>query len=247
MFSLARQAVYLVRRFRLLLWARRSRLRFRMHGFRLDIEIQHPIAFDALPRIELGEPGDGSGSSVILIGRGTHFGTGTVFECWNGENLITVGESCLVQNGCRFIARGGSIEIGRRTRISDGVWLKSNGTLTIGDDAVIRQYSAVACADRIEVGEGVGIAERVSLIDSDHVADGRHVHWAQEPPRRAPIELGRGCTIAAGAVILAGARLGAGCFVGANAVVRAGEYAPDSLLVGIPAEISRSLERVESA
>ncbi|CAH2600739.1 Gamma carbonic anhydrase family protein [Rhodovastum atsumiense] len=55
--------------------------------------------------------------------------------------------------------------------------------------------------------------------------------------------IGDGALIGMGATILNGARIGAGCLVGANALVTEGKEFPDnSLIVGAPAKVVRTLD-----
>jgi maltose O-acetyltransferase len=58
---------------------------------------------------------------------------------------------------------------------------------------------------------------------------------------RKPIEVGKGCWIGAGAVILPGIVIGDGCVIGAGAVVNR-DCDPNGLYVGVPARRIRELE-----
>jgi acetyltransferase-like isoleucine patch superfamily enzyme len=58
------------------------------------------------------------------------------------------------------------------------------------------------------------------------------------PLRYGRIEIGDGCDVGVGAVLLPGTRLGAGIQVGAGAVVR-GEHAAGAIIAGVPAPTVR--------
>lgn len=58
---------------------------------------------------------------------------------------------------------------------------------------------------------------------------------------RRPIEVGKGCWIGAGAVILPGIIIGDGCVIGAGAVVNR-DCDPNRLYVGVPARRIKELE-----
>jgi maltose O-acetyltransferase len=59
-------------------------------------------------------------------------------------------------------------------------------------------------------------------------------------PLFAPIAVGEGAWIGAGAIVLGGVRIGHGCVVGAGAVVTR-DCAPNGLYVGVPASRQRDL------
>src|SRR5690606_32929071 len=133
--------------------------------------------------------------------------------------------------------RGGRIKLGARCNLRDGVWLKSDGELLIGDDVPIAQNSAVHCTERIEFADYVGLAERVTVLDSDHGFDGSDTYFRDQPLHVEPTTIDRNTFVAAGAVILRGARIGRNCLVAANAVVRGGYYEAGSIIAGIPAKV----------
>lgn len=119
------------------------------------------------------------------------------------------------------------------------------GRVTLGTDVGI-WFGAVLRGDNepIVVGEGTNIQEGVMV----HVDPG------------FPVTIGQGCTIGhhaiihgcsigdnslvgMGATVLNGARIGRNCLVGANALVTEGkEYPDNSLIVGSPAKVIRTLD-----
>lgn len=112
-------------------------------------------------------------------------------------------------------------------------------------------FNAVLRGDNelIEVGEGSNVQDNCTF----HTDEG------------FPLSIGRNCTIGhnvilhgctiedgaligMGAVVMNGARIGKGCVVGAGAVVTEGKTYPDnSLIVGAPARVVRTLDPVASA
>jgi carbonic anhydrase/acetyltransferase-like protein (isoleucine patch superfamily) len=118
---------------------------------------------------------------------------------------------------------------------------------------------------RVTLGEDVGIwfgavlrgdNERITVGARSNVQEGAMVHtdWGY------PATIGEGCTIGhhaivhgaqigdnslvgMGATILNGAKIGRNCLVGANALVTEGKEFPDnSLIVGSPARVVRTLD-----
>ena len=89
----------------------------------------------------------------------------------------------------------------------------------------------------IDIGDDVMIAPNVHLISSGHPLD---------PATRrsqitiAPVRIGRGAWIAAGAMVLQGVTVGDGAVVAAGAVVTK-DVPPRTLVAGVPARVIRSL------
>ena len=89
----------------------------------------------------------------------------------------------------------------------------------------------------IEIGDDVMIAPNVQLISSGHPLD-------PETRRRsmtcAPIRIGRGVWIAAGATVLQGVTVGEDAVVAAGAVVTK-DVPPRTLVAGVPARVVRAV------
>jgi len=107
--------------------------------------------------------------------------------------------------------------------------------LNIGTDCFIGEECFLDLADCIHIGEQVTLAARVMLMT--HLNVGYRDHPLQEryPARSAPIRIGSGSFISAGAIILPGVTLGERCFVAAGAVVSRNVEA-DGLVGGVPAK-----------
>jgi len=110
------------------------------------------------------------------------------------------------------------IHIGARTIVNVGCYLSGEGGLTIGADVLIGPH--------------------VKLLSAGHQIDLGHWIVACNAITRAPIVIGDGAWIGAGAVVLQGVRIGRGAVVAAGAVVRMD--VPDGAVVaGVPARIIR--------
>lgn len=139
----------------------------------------------------------------------------------------------LVKSGCK-IATGVAINYdirvaGNAIEIMENTWL-SMGT---------RLISSYNWNERIQIGRNCDIGPCV-LIQT-----GTHEIGSED--RRAgrgkclPITIGDGTWIGARATILGGSNIGKGCVVGAGSLVLPGDYPDNTLLVGIPAKIKRVL------
>ncbi|TCV66788.1 carbonic anhydrase/acetyltransferase-like protein (isoleucine patch superfamily) [Neorhizobium sp. R1-B] len=118
---------------------------------------------------------------------------------------------------------------------------------------------------KVELGEDVGIwfgsvlrgdNEPIVVGAGSNIQEGVMIHT--DP--RYPVKIGEGCTIGhhaiihgcvigdnslvgMGATILNGAKIGRNCLIGANALITEGKEFPDnSLIVGSPAKVIRTLD-----
>jgi acetyltransferase-like isoleucine patch superfamily enzyme len=86
------------------------------------------------------------------------------------------------------------------------------------------------------LGHDVGLAERVTVADSDHRSDGGTDRaFLSFPVVSTPVELGANVFIGTNAIVLRGARVGPGAIAAAGALVTGGEHPAGMLLVGAPA------------
>ena len=118
----------------------------------------------------------------------------------------------------------------------NAIEIMENTWLSIGT----RLISSYNWNERIQIGRNCDIGPCV-LIQT-----GTHKIGSED--RRAgrgkclPITIGDGKWIGARATILGGANIGKGCVIGAGSLVLPGDYPENSLLVGAPAKVKRILE-----
>lgn len=241
--ALVRAMLSVWRRLRFRAWAARVRLELRLRaGARLIVDAPHGAILDSAPRVTVFALGDGSGTFTVRIGRGVRLGRDLTIELWaRGDNLLEIGDESFVMDRVRLILRSGRISLGARCNVRDGVWLKSDGELVLGDDVPVAQYSAIHCAHRIELADFAGLAERVTILDSDHSVDGSDTYFRDQPLRVGSTTVGRNTFIAANAIVLRDAEIGANSLVAANSVVRGGGYPDSSIIAGAPAQVVREL------
>ncbi len=134
--------------------------------------------------------------------------------------------------------------IGPRTEVGSGV--KIGADCTVGRDVFID--TGVVIGDRVQVHHGVLIYEGVTIADGVFIGPGailtndrypRAVSSTGELVRAAdrpitPTSVAEGCTIGAGAVVVAGSAIGAWSMAGAGAVVTR-DVPSHALVVGSPA------------
>ena len=147
-------------------------------------------------------------------------------------------------------------------RCERGVTIKTPTRLTAGSGVVLQRYSLLHCGGKpwcgfrggIELGDDVVVGPNCVLYGAGTIRVGRYTHfgpssmvmsqsgdpassrrYSEQPDLIfAPVVLGEGVWVGAGAVILGGSTLGDGCIIGPNSVVQ-GDYEPGTTLIGNPA------------
>ncbi|WP_432083294.1 acyltransferase, partial [Streptomyces sp. WAC 04229] len=151
------------------------------------------------------------------LGTGTRlaFPLGTVF----GEPWIHVGAHCI---------------IGEQVTLTAGLMpdldLGPEPILRIGDGVVLGRGSHVIADTTVTIGSDCYFGPYVYVTSTNHSYDDPHQPIGKQWPRMDPVEIGPGCWIGTGAVILPGARIGRNVVVAAGAVVRG--TVPDHAVVG---------------
>ncbi|MBN9234486.1 MULTISPECIES: gamma carbonic anhydrase family protein [Phyllobacteriaceae] len=119
----------------------------------------------------------------------------------------------------------GDVRLGRNAGIWFGVVIRGdNEPITIGDDTNVQEHTVMHTdiGFPLTIGAGCTIGHRAML------------HGCT---------IGDNSLIGMGAIVLNGARIGKNCLVGAGALVTEGKEFPDnSLIVGSPARVVRSLD-----
>ena len=144
-----------------------------------------------------------------------------------GEHAPTIAASAYITDTATVIGR---VKIGDNSSVWFGVTVRGdNEDITIGKNCNL-QEGAVLHADP---GFPLTLADNVSI---GHQA---MVHGCS---------VGQGSLIGIQAVILNGAKIGKNCLVGAGALVTEGKEFPDnSLIVGAPAKVLRTLTDEDTA
>lgn len=129
----------------------------------------------------------------------------------------------------------GRIEFGRDLFLYADVVLETqaNGSIAIGDGAVISRGAHIVAHARVVIGAGVMIGEYASIRDANHrfgpgVAPRHSGHDAE------PVTIGARSWIGRGVIVLPGVTIGEHAVVGANAVVTR-DVAPGAIVAGVPA------------
>ncbi|MEU8774785.1 acyltransferase [Streptomyces sp. NPDC048606] len=162
------------------------------------------------------------------IGAGTRlaFPQGTVF----GERWIRLGEHCIIAEQVTLTAG-----------MMPDLDLGPDPVLVLGNGVVLGRGSHVIADTRITIGDDTFCGPGVYITSTNHSYDDPNEPVGRQWPRSAPVEIGPGCWLGTGAVILPGARLGRNVVVAAGSVVR-GEVPDRAVVAGAPARVVRRWE-----
>jgi acetyltransferase-like isoleucine patch superfamily enzyme len=236
--------VWLPRHVRYRLWVARLRRQLRRHGARLILEVDGPPLLESLPVLRIVDRGEGDGTLTLRLGHQVEFGRLVELEVWaGGTNLLELGDYVHVMGFTRLKLRSGAIRIANGSHIREFCMLKSYGELTMGRDVEVSYGTTMHCEERIELEDWVGITDRVTLVDSEHLLDGTgDEHFFHRPVRAEPVHVGRNTFLASNSVVAAGCRIGPNAAVAAGAVLTGGEYPGGWLIAGVPARPLKPLE-----
>ena len=135
--------------------------------------------------------------------------------------------------------RWAGAKVGRNVKVCSSVMIVGAGELEIGDNTWIGHRCLISASSSVRIGKNVDIAPNVFIgngthgitPDRDRIAD---VECSRD------VEVGDGCWLCAGSMVLPGVSLGAKCVVAAGSVVTR-SFGPMKLLAGVPACIKREL------
>ena len=148
-----------------------------------------------------------------------------------------IGDNVVLENGVLVfhpenISLGDNVYVGHQA-ILKGYYLNA---MSIGDGCWIGQQCFFHSAGGLFIGKEVGIGPGVRILTSQHdIYQDRNLPILQRPIVFAPVRIGAGSDIGAGAIILPGVELGECVQVGAGAVVTK-SFPANAVIAGIPAK-----------
>ena len=156
---------------------------------------------------------------------------------------ISIASNCSFARGVKLQATdGGSISLGCRVSLADGVQIVTQGgRIDIKDDVFIGVGSIIVSRESVEIGRDSLIAEYVVIRDQDHRTDARPLRLAGF--NSSPIRIGNDVWIGCKATVLRGSSIGDRCVIGAHALVKS-TIPEDMLAVGVPARVIRSRREI---
>lgn len=136
---------------------------------------------------------------------------------------------------------GSNVSLGRAGRIECTGSLQNLGRgMLVGDNVGLGTDSFYGAAGGIEIGSDTIIGNMVSMHSENHRATDISVPIRLQGVTHQGIRIGSDCWIGAKVTILDGVELGDGCIIAAGAVVVAGKYPDKSILGGVPARVLKT-------
>lgn len=223
-----------------------TRFRLRRLGCDLHVEAAEAPRLRGVPHVDLAVLGsEARGSLTLTFGRDVTIGRGLVLDLWvKTHGSVVFADRVTLQDGVRVQPWGGSIRLGAGAQVRDHNELKSKGELEVGERAIFGRNVTVHANTSVRIGRDVGLAERVTVADSDHANDGSDTWFMAQPVVAEPVVIGDNAFLGTNVVVLRGTTIGANAVAAAGAVVVGGEHPAGWLLVGAPAKAVKPLPAV---
>lgn len=151
------------------------------------------------------------------------------------ESHVQVKSPDRLKLGCNvLIQRDSILHCGGRK------WCNFGGKIVLEDNVVIGPKCVVYGAGEVYLGAYTHLGPGVMILSQSGLPTDRRLS-ANPDILFEPVNIGKGCWIGAGAVILGNTVLGDNCTVGPNSVVK-GHYPANTVLIGNPARVSATTE-----
>jgi len=147
---------------------------------------------------------------------------GSKFHC---PKPSMIGKRCGI-----YIFKNGKIKAKARIIVNDDVMLYAKGTLQIGAQFGINQYSRIVAHEQITIGDNVTIGQFVSILDHDHQYEMNDEQLQLNGYITAPVAIGNNVWIADKCTILKGVTIGDNVVLGANTLVH--KDVPSNVVIG---------------
>ncbi|MGE5531288.1 MAG: acyltransferase [Bacteroidota bacterium] len=159
-------------------------------------------------------------------------------RCLKAEG-VAVGANPYIKSRVQ-VSYGPNIKIGDRVRLGGGIILSCapQGSIQIGHDVLINDYSIINSASGVILEDWVTIAPFCQIVDGDHGIEDleRPVREQHENDVHAPVHIKRDVWLGSHVVVLRGVTIGAGAVIGAGSIVT--KDIPDgAIAVGVPAKV----------
>ncbi len=133
-----------------------------------------------------------------------------------------------------FVSKPFMSKLGR-VRIYEGVTLWYPYRIKIGNNTTLNEWVYLSGYGGVQIGSGVRIGHRTSVISSDHVFQLKDVPIAAQGLLSKPVVIEDDVYIGCNVTILGGVTVGKGAVIGAGSVVTS-DVAPWSVVAGVPAK-----------
>jgi acetyltransferase-like isoleucine patch superfamily enzyme len=155
------------------------------------------------------------------------------------DQFASLGENVVFEEGV-LVFHPERIQIGSDVYVGHFAILKGyyNSRMVIGEGAWIGQQCFLHSAGGLTIERHVGVGPGVKILTSSHRLERGDRPILHNEIAFAPVHIGEGADLGAGAIVLPGVRIGKGAQVGAGAVV-ADDVADYAIVAGVPAKFIR--------
>lgn len=134
--------------------------------------------------------------------------------------------------------------MGRKCKVDHGAFLAAyGGWIELGDNVSVNCYAVLHGNGGLKIGDGVRIAAHAVLVSANHRFGRMDVPIYQQGMDRKGVTIGDDVWIGANVVVLDGSIIGKGCVIAAGAVVR-GTLEPYGVYGGVPVRKLRQRQDV---
>ena len=162
-------------------------------------------------------------TSLCHFGKGVTLETGVLIDGLSAEGIHL----------------GDNVTIGAYSQLRASVVSNLGSYLRFSKNSSCEAYSFIGAGGPVSIGENVIMGQHVSFHAENHVFSDTEVPIRMQGVTRIGITIEDDCWVGANAVFLDGCTVGRGCVIAAGAVVR-GNIPPFSIIGGVPAKIIRS-------
>lgn len=178
----------------------------------------------------------------LVYPKAGHIGDRTKIGHFNmiiGMQELTLGEDVVIGHfnivlGGRKVALDDGAMIGRFNEINSILNPLVRGVpvpeLTLGRRAIVTAWHKIDFTDKVELGENVVFAGRLSNI------------WTHNRQDVAPVSIGARCYVGSGIQMVPGSRLGADCVIGLGSIISKPFDQERVLIAGVPAKVIKDLD-----
>jgi acetyltransferase-like isoleucine patch superfamily enzyme len=136
------------------------------------------------------------------------------------------------------VRAGARFEMGEGSRLARSceVVVADGAELIVGRNVSLNSFANIRANRRIFIGDGVLLAQSVSIIGGQYELDAVAARIGELPVSGEDVVIEEGCWLGCGVVVLPGVNIGRGAVIGAGAVVTK-DVAEGSIVAGIPAKV----------
>jgi maltose O-acetyltransferase len=132
------------------------------------------------------------------------------------------------------------VTFGERCILDRHLTVESGGSVVVGPRTIFGHHCTIGAKESVQIGADCLIAEMVSIRDNDHaIADGRP--YREQGHVTAPVIIGDNVWLGSRVIVTRAVHIGDNAIIGAGAVVTK-DVPPNTVAVGVPARVVRSLE-----